>query len=236
MRTTTSPRALGLGALLAIALTAQVAANNPSSDGGVAIDPIDSGKDVHGHVHDQHGSTGGHLPPSRLNVELVGKMRINKDDPGRVADVGVLGNYAYVASWAAPDCQKGGVYVFDISNPAKPKQINFIRTANDSYAGEGVQAIHLSTAQWTGDLLAFNNEDCTDMSRAVFAPNGKTSKHSIGGATFVDVTNPKSHKVLAKGVGDRNRGVLQPNTEADAHEIHSIFCLLYTSPSPRDRG
>jgi hypothetical protein len=146
----------------------------------------------------------------------VGKARINQDLEGRVADVGVLGNYAYLAAWSAPDCQKGGVYVMDISNPAAPKQINFIRTGLDSYSGEGIQAVHLSTPFFTGDLLAFNNEDCVDNA-------GKTSAHSHGGATFVDVTNPKVHKYLAEGVGDKSRGRMGPATEADAHEIHSVF-------------
>jgi hypothetical protein len=170
---------------------------------------------------DQHGGTDGHLPPTSSNVELVGKMRINQDQEGRVADVGVLGDTAYVAAWTAPSCQKGGVYVFDISNPASPKQINFIRTTNDSYSGEGVHALHLSTSAWTGDLLAFNNEDCLDKSQGFNNPSGKTSKHSIGGFTLVDVTNPKVDKYLVEGFGDHDTPTL--TGEVDAHEIHSIF-------------
>ncbi len=195
MRRRTS-RAWVLIAALALTFgtTGWAVANDPD-DGGVPIDIADSGKDIHGTLNDQHGGTAGHLPPTQENVSLVGKMRINQDQEGRVADVGVLGNYAYIAAWAAPSCQKGGVYVFDITNPSKPKQINFIRTANDSYSGEGVQAVHLSTPLWTGDLLAFNNEDCTNNA-------GNTDKHSIGGASFIDVTNPKVHKYLAEGVGD----------------------------------
>lgn len=189
-----------------------------TDDGGAVLDPA-----LEERTHDQHGGDEGHLPSSIENVRLVGKMRINQDQEGRVADVGVLGNYAYLAAWSAPSCQKGGVYVFDISNPAAPKQINFIRTANDSYAGEGVQAIHLSTQSWTGDLLAFNNEDCLNKSNSVNARNGKTSKHSIGGVTLVDVTNPKVHRYLAEGAGDRTAGALGTPTEADAHEVHSAF-------------
>jgi hypothetical protein len=87
-----------------------------------------------------------------------------------------------------------------------------------------VQALHLSTSAWTGDLLAFNNEDCLDQSRGINNPAGRTSKHSIGGASFIDVTNPKTHKYLAEGVGDRSNGPFgTANTEADAHEIHSVF-------------
>jgi hypothetical protein len=181
-----------------------------TDDGGVVIE---SDKDAQAH-RDQHGGTEGHLPATSENVRLVGKMHVNQDKEGRVADVGVLGNTAYLAAWSSPNCQKGGIYVFDIKNPAAPKQINFIRTGLDSYAGEGVQALHLSTSAWTGDLLAFNNEDCTDNA-------GNTSKHSHGGFTLVDVTNPKTHKYLVEGFGDHDTATL--SNEADAHEIHSIF-------------
>ena len=203
-------RAIALGAVFALVVSSAASAIDPIDDGAL---PIVSDAEEH-RVHDQHGGEGGHLPASDLNVELVGKARINQDQEGRVADVGVLGNYAYLAAWSSPRCQKGGVYVFDINDPTNPKQINFIRTANDSYSGEGIQAIHLSTSAWTGDLLAFNNEDCLNNA-------GKTSKHSIGGFTLVDVTNPKTHKYLVEGFGDRNTPTL--TDEADAHEIHSIF-------------
>jgi len=217
MRSRASHRAILLSVTLALAIATPASAVDPTEDGGV---PIASDAEEH-RIHDQHGGVDGHLPATSSNVELVGKMNINQDQAGRVADVGVLGDYAYIAAWAQPNCQKGGVYVFNISDPTKPKQINFIRTANDSYSGEGVQAVHLSTSAWTGDLLAFNNEDCLDKSQGRFNPSGKTSRHSIGGFTLVDVTNPKTHKYLVEGFGDHNTPTLQ--NEVDAHEIHSVF-------------
>src|SRR5687767_6272682 len=74
-------------------------------------------------AHHQHGGTGGHLPAGSANVRLVGKAAVNQDQPGRVADVGVFGDYAYLAAFWEPRCQKGGVYVFDIGDPTRPKQI-----------------------------------------------------------------------------------------------------------------
>ena len=171
---------------------------------------IDSGAEVHGHVHHQHGGSAGHLPASSKNVQLIGKMNINQDFEGRVADVGVLGNYAYLGAFNERDCQKGGVYVFDISNPAAPKQINFIRAANNSYVGEGVQVIKVTTPTFNGDLLVHNNEIC-----------GPTNTGAKGGISLVDVTNPKVHKYLAEGVGD-----FQPagqNGSSIAHTVHSAF-------------
>ena len=74
----------------------------------------------------QHGGDEGHLPPRQSNVKVVGKAPIDTPVPGRVADVGVFKNHAYLAAFNEPDCQRGGVYVFDIKNPKSPSQVGFI--------------------------------------------------------------------------------------------------------------
>src|SRR5215217_1349280 len=172
---------------------------------------IDSGEEIHGAHDEQHGGTDGHLAPRIENVELIGKQNVNQDGKdGRVADVNVFGNYAYLAAFWEPNCQKGGVYVMDISDPAHPKQINFIRAANNTYVGEGVQVIRLDTPQYTGDVLIHNNEIC-----------GAAKTGAKGGVSLVDVSNPKVHKYLAEGVGDfEPQGFNGPRI---AHEVHSAF-------------
>ena len=168
---------------------------------------IDNAQETH--IHHQHGGEEGHLPPGSANVRLVGKGRINQDGKeGRVADVAVFGGYAYLAAFWEPTCQKGGAYVFDIKDPSKPKQINFIRTANDSYVGEGVQVIHISTPAYNGDVLAMNNEICNEAKG--------DEKHPNGGMTLVDVSNPKVHKYLAEHAGDKA-------SDGSINEIHSVF-------------
>jgi hypothetical protein len=157
-------------------------------------------------AHDQHGGTEGHLDATSENVRLVGKANVNQDQEGRIGDVGVFGNYAYLAAYYQPRCQKGGVYVLDIKDPANPKQVNFIRTTNDSYVGEGVQVIHIDTPKYNGDVLAMNNEIC-----------GAPNLNANGGMTLVDVTNPKVHKYLAQNVGDDDDG------DGLVNQIHSVF-------------
>lgn len=158
------------------------------------------------HDHHQHGGTAGHLPATAENVDVVGKARINQDLEGRVSDVGVFGDYAYLGAFGDPRCQKGGVYVFDISDLSQPKQVNFIRTGTNSYVGEGVQVIHIDTPKFTGDVLAMNNEICD-----------KEKNATTGGMSLVDVTNPKSHKYLVEGFGDTDVVGSRANT------IHSVF-------------
>ncbi|WP_328993470.1 hypothetical protein OG394_04000 [Kribbella sp. NBC_01245] len=46
--------------------------------------------------------TTGHLPGSKTaNVDLVSKLKLKNVVPEKIADVGVLGNYAYLAAWAS---------------------------------------------------------------------------------------------------------------------------------------
>jgi hypothetical protein len=213
MRRTRLGLVFGLALLVALG-TAGMALAHP--DHGVVVSDgegiVDSGQEVHGAHHDQHGGTDGHLDATEENVRVVGQANINQDGKdGRVADVGVFKDYAYLAAFWEPNCQKGGVYVMDISDPTKPKQVNFIRTSNDSYVGEGVQVIHIDTPEYKGDVLAMNNEIC-----------GAPNQHANGGMTLVDVTNPKVHKYLAEHAGD-NTVDGEVNADGLVNQIHSVF-------------
>jgi len=156
---------------------------------------------------DKHGESDGHLPPRRSNVKVVGKAPVEDRAPRRVADVGVFRKYAYLAAYADPNCEKGGVSVFDIGNPREPREVDFIPTGPSSFVGEGIQALHLDTKHFTGDVLLFNNEICAD-------PVAGT----MGGATLVKVTDPRNWKYLSQGFGDH--GLTGPDY---AHEVHSAF-------------
>lgn len=168
---------------------------------------------------EKHGSTAGHLPPKVQNVRLVGEGRVTDRSTatppptglspleGRVADVAVSGNFAYLASFREPDCSDGGVYVMDITNPAAPTEVRdaFIPTSAGSYAGEGMQVLRIGAR----DVLLFNNETCAD--------TGK------GGMTLVDVTNPRSPVVLAAHVGDLTGNGTDDAAATPVHEIHSVY-------------
>ena len=54
----------------------------------------------------------------------------------QIADVATKGHYAYLSSWQTPDarhgadegsCERGGVFIVDISNPAVPREVGFIK-------------------------------------------------------------------------------------------------------------
>jgi hypothetical protein len=180
-------------------------------DGTIDDGVIDSAGETHGVVHDQHGGADGHLPASNENVTLVGKGAATPTVEGRVSDVAVWGDFAYLGAFNTGACKRGGVIVMDISDLTRPRQTNFIPTGGNSYVGEGVQVINLNTSFFSGDLLVHNNEVCgADPDQATY-----------GGVTLVDVTDPENEVFLAQGVGD-----FEPesaNGPDVAHASHSAF-------------
>lgn len=200
---------LGLGALYVVplAFADPPPAHDPS--GGAPDTPIEADQLEEGLVTDglpgQHSGVGGHLPGSSSNVELVGQVTVSGIVPGRISDVGVLGNFAYLGAFNQP-CGQGGVYVVDISDPTNPTEVGFIPTAPGSFVGEGVQAIHLNTKKYKGDILVINNEICA------------ITSSQIGGFSIFDVTNPLSPVPLVVGAGDPT-----PSPLSATNRIHSAF-------------
>jgi hypothetical protein len=168
----------------------------------------------------QHGTDEGHLigPGEWGKIELLDVVDVT-DTPDLIADVTVSpdGNTAFLANWGEPDCpgpEQGGqtspdagAYVIDISNietdPDSAEQIGFIPSHQDTRPGEGMQVVEITTAQFSGDVLVMNNEQC--------GPQGK------GGVSLWDVTDPTNPKKLSEHFGDRSPG------DRDAHQIHSAF-------------
>jgi hypothetical protein len=183
----------------AVLATAAVAAN---PDGGVAVS--DGARDAH-----QHGTTEGHLPASSSNVALVSKLKLKNVVPEKIADVGVFNGFAYLAAWGVVTCKYNGVHVVDVRNPASPKEVAFIGSKEGSYPGEGVQALHIDTPAFNGDILVTNNEKCLDKEIPGF-----------GGMNIYDISKPSSPTPLVEGIGD---STVPGAGKKDAHEIHSVF-------------
>ncbi len=191
-----------VGALALTTMSGLAAAHSePESDGGLQVS--DTARDAH-----QHGQNAGHLPGSKTdNVDLVSKLKLKNVVPEKIADVGVLGRYAYLAAWGVVTCKYNGVHVVNIADVTNPREVAFIQAKEGSYPGEGVQALHLDTPYFNGDLLVSNNEKCND-------------KAGFGGMNLYDVTNPEHPTPLAEGVGDFT---VNGQGKKAANEIHSVF-------------
>jgi hypothetical protein len=171
-----------------------------TSDGAVSAD--DKSRNTH-----QHGETAGHLPASSKNVGIVSKLKLKNVVPEKIADVGVLGTYAYLAAWGVETCKYNGVHVVDIADVKNPKEVAFIGSKEGSYPGEGIQALHIDTPAFNGDILVSNNEKCNDNT-------------GFGGMNIYDVTRPTAPTPLAEGFGDTT---VNGQGKKDANEIHSVF-------------
>jgi hypothetical protein len=175
----------------------------------------DTGSDVSffsGGAH-QHGGDEGHLPGSSANVRLIGKLEPTHEFgpivPGQIADLAVYKDFAYLNSWEEETCTKGGVYVVDIRNPRRPKEVTFIPAVAGNYHGEGAQVISVHTRTFTGDLLAVNNERCAETDAG-------------GGFDLYDVTDPRHPKTLIQGAGDQGDEGHMKGTEP-SNSYHSVF-------------
>ena len=207
LRTRDLARAAAAGASAALlAASGAFAHESRLHDDGV----MDSGKETHYHDDAQHGTDHGHLPATNKNVRKVGNIDLfaGAEEPGRIADVSAKGNYAYLTAFYEPQCDRGGIYIVDISNPAKPTRVSKISSHLGTFSGEGSQVITLNTPSFKGDLLVYQNEICPGSDRG------------IGGVTLVDVTNPKAPKKLVEGFGDFT---VKGKSQTHSNETHSAF-------------
>ena len=169
---------------------------------------IDNAKATHGHdQHEQHGGHDGHIDVANTNTELVSKLELSRVVDGKIADVAVFGNHAYLAAWGGATCKDNGVHVVDISDVRNPVEVAFMPSKEGSYPGEGMHVIELSTPAFTGKVLVSNNETCKE-------PAG------FGGMNLYDVTDPARPTPLAVGAGDFDEGL---NQKKSANQIHSVF-------------
>ena len=157
-----------------------------------------------------------HLPAVQENMDLVGELEVSGEfgdvSAGQIADLAVYKGYAYLNSWDEPSCERGGTFVADISDPENPEEVNFIPASEDGYYhGEGAHVITMDTLGVTRDVLAVNNEAC---SNAANRPPGVNP--ASGGFDLYDVTDPLNPITLVQNAGD-------DDAAAPANSYHSVF-------------
>jgi hypothetical protein len=164
------------------------------------------------------------LPPAAENLELVGELspqHFGRLRNGEIADLAVHKGYAYLNSWDSTACNRGGVYVVDIRDPAHPEEVSYIPPIQPFYHGEGAHAISMDTPQFKGDLLAVNDETWGSNLANTCGPPDLTG----GGFDLYDVTDPTHPKVLVQGAGDRDAGTPDDTSDdtARGNSFHSVF-------------
>ena len=209
--------ALAVSLLLVAATSADAHPDHPDPAGGSVESFPGEGVAIAGDK--QHDADDGHLPPVQRNVTLVGKAEVTNPsgdgNHGRVADVFAYGDYAYLNAFRSPTCEQAGVHVMDISDPSAPFELTdaFIPTSVGSFAGEGIQVLHMDNQFFTGDLLIHQNETCP-------AGPEPPSEAQSGGISLWDVTDPTDPEPVTLHTGD----FTNPNGDLDdgPNQTHSM--------------
>jgi hypothetical protein len=162
------------------------------------------------------------LPGTRENIELVGTFKVPGVKAGQIADVAVHKGFAYLNSWDDPDCERGGTWVVDVRDPAKPKKVTFIPAQHPYYHGEGAHVVSIDVPGFKGDILAVNDE--TYGSNLTLNSDCSRDDLTGGGFDLYDVTDPAHPKTLVQGAGDTDEDN-DPSTPARdfANSYHSVF-------------
>ena len=161
--------------------------------------------------HAQHGPSSDHLPGSVDSVDLVGKLKLT-NQVGDISDVSAMATtadgtlYAYLGDWGAK-CQSGGVHVVDVSDPASPVKVGFLNAGGSGYQTEGIQALHIDTDAYTGDILVVSNEWCLAKANPKLNP---------GGITIYDINDPTNPVTLVDDFGDFD---LHGNRANESHSV-----------------
>ncbi len=229
-----------VGALMALATTCAMALAASGADAltratrDVSRQPAVSDATVLGAIKNaspfgfkHHGIPIDHLPGVQKNMELVGELNLISPTthlpvaPGQIADVAVHKGYAYLNSWDSATCQDGGTFVVDIRDPAHPTEVAFIEADDPFYHGEGAHVISVSTPQFTGDILAVNDET---YGSNVPGPCSTALDKTGGGFDLYNVTDPAHPVPLVEGAGDRSpEGSEVQNPAQVAKSYHSVF-------------
>src|ERR671937_647504 len=107
----------------------------------------------------------------------------------------------------ARDAQQHGTTAGHLHPEGSSSNAALIQAKEGSYPGEGIQALHIDTTAYNGDILVSNNEKCKDTA-------------GFGGMNIYDISKPASPTPLVEGIGDFT---VTGQGKKDAHEIHSVF-------------
>ncbi len=175
---------------------------------------------------DLHGTPFGHLPAVQENIEIVSKLNLIHPQTGQpvveaqVADVAVHKGYAYLNAWDSVTCEGGGTFVVDIRNPAAPRQVSFIPALEPYYHGEGAHVVSISTPQFTGDILAVNDE--TYGSNVNTVNDCEPDNLTRGGFDLYDVSDPANPRTLVQVASDQHETSATDDTLIP-NSYHSVF-------------
>jgi hypothetical protein len=178
-------------------------------------------------------------------LEVLGRFVVPFDN--LTSDVWAHGNYAYLGSFNQPFCSFDltGVRVIDISDPANPVQVAFIKDKMGTRTND-VKVAHIETPHFSGEILVTVNEGCgVTLPRLNANGNAAKPRGGQGGISIWNVTDPTKPRAmkqnfLPKGNGIHNTFIWQQDSNAyliavDDVDARDVIIVDITKPqSPKE--
>lgn len=182
-----------------------------------------------GHESDNEG----HIETDvNYGLRPVGHDTLAGEQDGRYTDVWSDGRgYAYVGTFGEPSCDRAGVYISDIRDPANPTTISSIKSPPNTRVND------VKTIEVAGKTVLIHTlEPC-----GALVPSGTKGQ---GGISLFDVTNPKKPKALKQNFLDFGVHNTFPWTDTNTgrtyligvndDELEDVFFVDITKPqSPK---
>ena len=176
-----------ISALFALSVTGMAQAHHPDHSEAVS----DGNKARNKHLLHDSDLPDGHVPANtNYGFVLVGHDSLGGIADGKYTDAWSHGNYAYVGTFEEPTCDRSGVFISDISDPANPQTVNMIKSPPNTRIND--VKVH---AVGDKDVLIFSLEKCG-------ALVGSGDSQGQGGISLWDVTDPEQPHALKQNFLD----------------------------------
>ena len=168
-------RPLMLAAVPAVLVLAATAAPVVAHDGTVHDGDM---RDYKHALHDHESENDGHIEPdTNYGLRPVGRDELGGSSDGLYTDVWAHEGYAYVGTFEDPACDRSGVYISDISDPADPTTVGMIKSPPNTRVND-VKVLAVGDT----DVLIHSLEPC-----GKDVPAGTKGQ---GGIALWDVSDP----------------------------------------------
>lgn len=142
----------------------------------------------------------GHIPTNvNYGFSVIGHDTLGGISDGKYTDVWAHKGYAYVGTFQEPTCDRSGVYISDIRDPANPSTVGMIKSPPNTRIND-VKVHQVGNK----DVLIHTLEPCgafVGQGQAVGGGNGG-SQQGMGGISMWDVTDPTNPHALKQNFLD----------------------------------
>ncbi|CZF84062.1 PA domain-containing protein [Grimontia marina] len=133
----------------------------------------------------------GHIPSNvNYGFSVIGRDTLGGISDGRYTDVWAHKGFAYVGTFQEPTCDRSGVYISDIRDPANPVTVKMIKSPPNTRIND-VKVYSIAGK----DVLIHTLEPCGKLA-------GKAPQRGQGGISLWDVSDPTNPHALKQNFLD----------------------------------